>query len=237
MWILSLYVCVCVSPVCDLHGNCRCHHHLHLSLPILTVYRFIHQNSIHNSNSNHNLNSNSNQPCSNNQFAKETRNGKYRAYARGCIELCEKYSKSAVTARSALEEAPCDIKRLEILLPSNGSVPNMGERYDAAIAKEKPFESVTQPVLSESAKAKAGKGGKKEAEVVPNDEDGVVKKAEKSKRKKRAKKVIANETDLKNTAALDEKDEVSEGINWSESESDDDKGESESEDNSVDESD
>jgi len=164
------------------------------------------------------------------KFSKETRNGKYRAYARGCIELCEKYSKFAITARSALEEAPSDIKTLEILLPkntsNNQSAPNMGARYDAAIGREKPFEAMAQPALSKSAKAKAAKGGGMAEEVLvvkdAKGRDANGKEMEKNKRKKRAKKVVLNQADLKNTAALDEKDEVSEGINWSESEADDD---------------
>jgi len=173
------------------------------------------------------------------KFSKETRNGKYRAYARGCIELCEKYSKFAITARSALEEAPSEIKRLEILLPtfnnnSNNSVPNMGARYDAAIAREKPFEAIAQPALSKSAKAKAAKGGMTEEVVEVKDTKG--NEVDKKKRKKRAKKVVLNQADLKNTAALDEKDEVSEGINWSESEADDDDDDDDDDDNGDDDS-
>ena len=52
------------------------------------------------------------------QFSKETRNPRFRAYAKACIDLCDKYSKFAVQARSKLQEAPKDVKLLECLKPT-----------------------------------------------------------------------------------------------------------------------
>ena len=84
------------------------------------------------------------------KYSKDTKNGRYRAYSRGCIELCTKYSAAAIKARSQLLEAPKDVKRLEVLKPSN--VPTMNDRYEASIAKEKRLEQASQPVLSDAAK-------------------------------------------------------------------------------------
>lgn len=151
------------------------------------------------------------------QFAKETKNGKYRAYAKGCIEICEKNSKAATLARSKLHEAPKDIKVLEVLRPSNA--PTMKERYEMAIAKERRLESASQPEISKAAKEKV----KKEKEVLDKkkkEEKEVADKKKNSKKKKN--KIELNEDDLKNVEALEEDDEVQEGINWSESEEEDD---------------
>jgi len=147
------------------------------------------------------------------KFSKETKNGKFRAYARGCIELCEKHAKFAMEARSSLEEAPKDIKRLEILLPAN--VPSMDERYNTEIGKEKRLETASQPVLSNAAKAK-----QKKMAVEKEEEEGKVVKKRK-KRKKKSKTTSVNEVDLKNVDALQEQDEVELGVNWSDSDSDD----------------
>ena len=59
----------------------------------------------------------------------------------------------AALSRSKLEEAPKDIKRIEVLKPSN--IPSVGEQYDMAIAKEKRLEVAQQPVVSEVAKRRA----------------------------------------------------------------------------------
>ncbi|GFH48421.1 hypothetical protein CTEN210_04897 [Chaetoceros tenuissimus] len=143
------------------------------------------------------------------KFAKQTKNGKFRAYARGCIELCEKSSRSAMLARSKLAEAPKDIKVLEILRPPNA--PTMGERYEMAIAKERRLEVASQPDMSKKSAAK------KETKASEN-------KATPSKKTKNApkKKNQVDEEALKNTGALEEQDEVQEGIEWSDSESEED---------------
>ena len=151
---------------------------------------------------------------SNEKFAKVTKNGKFRAYAKGCIELCEKYSKEAVTSRSRLEEAPKDIKRIEVLRPNN--VPSMGERYEMAVAKEKRLETAEQPVLSEAAKKKAK--DEKIAQEQKTQKEGAKTVHNYNKSKKTKDKVQVNKDDLNNVDALKEEDEVEEGIDWSESE-------------------
>lgn len=147
------------------------------------------------------------------KFCKKTKNGKFRAYARGCIELCEKSSRSAMLARSKLEEAPKDVRRIEVLKPNN--TPSMGERYEMAIAKERRLEVASQPVVSKAAKAKAKKiESAVEADTKPEDTKDLKKK------KVVKKKMELDESALNNVEALKEEDEVQEGINWSESESD-----------------
>ena len=146
------------------------------------------------------------------------------------MELCEKYSTFAIKGRSTLADAPMDVRRLEALKPSQ--TPSMRERYENAVAKEKRLEAATQPAM------KAGfqqmvKDAKKEEKANrkrKNDEDSdgdeeaeaEVKKAETKKSKpKKKKKIVVNEADLKNVEALEQDDEVKEGI-WSESESESD---------------
>lgn len=145
-----------------------------------------------------------------------TKNGKFRAYARGCIELCEKHSKVAVLSRSKLEEAPKDIKRIEVLKPNN--IPSMGERHEMAIAKERRLETAEQPALSEAAKRKIEQEKNAQVQKEKKERQKIAKKEKNAKKKKR--KMEVNENDLKNVEALEEDDEVQEGIDWSESESD-----------------
>ena len=103
------------------------------------------------------------------------------------------------------------MKRLEVLKP--GNVPCMGERYEAFIAKEKRLEAASQPALSEGAKKKAQAEAarqQKEAEDKAKKES----KTKKKKVKKEKKKLEVNQTDLDNVDALEEEDEVQEGIDW-----------------------
>ena len=173
------------------------------------------------------------------KFNKEIGNGNWRAFSKGTIELCEKYSIFAVTGRSTLTDAPKDVRRLEALKPT--IVPGIRERYESAIAKERRLEVATQPVM----KVNNGKNVRDyddsddenndatRKSVVKNtpkrrsgsddesdeDEDEKKKTEQKKNPKKRKKAAVVNEADLKNVAALKEQDEVQEGI-WSDSESD-----------------
>merc|ERR1719330_44320 len=142
------------------------------------------------------------------KFAKVTNNGKFRAYTKGCIELCDKHSKAAVLSRSKLEEAPKDIKRIEVLKPNN--VPSMGERYEMAISKEKRLEVAEQPVLSEAAKKKAKEEKKAKDKEEEKKKQKMIEKEKNMKRKKQ--KMEVNQEDLNNVDALKEADEVEEGI-------------------------
>jgi nucleolar complex protein 2 len=162
------------------------------------------------------------------KFNKDVSNGRWRAYAKGTIELCDKYSAFVIQGRSTLVDAPKDIRRLEALKPSN--TPSMGKRYEASVAKEKRLEAATQPVMKAKAKAVAdadGKGGKtksgnkRKSDEVSNESDSEEESPKPKKTKpKTKKKAVVNEADLKNVEALKEEDEVEEGIVWSDSESD-----------------
>jgi len=140
------------------------------------------------------------------------------------MELCEKYSTFAITARATLPDAPKDVRRLEALKPTN--VPTMRERYESAIAKEKRLEAATQPAMKASKKDNDDdKNKRKRKDMEANESDEEEEKEEeveskkKIKPKKKKKAVVVNEDDLNNVKALEEEDEVQEGI-WSDSESD-----------------
>mmetsp|Transcript_9672 Transcript_9672/g.21808 ORF Transcript_9672/g.21808 Transcript_9672/m.21808 type:complete len:879 (-) Transcript_9672:95-2731(-) len=163
------------------------------------------------------------------KFNKEISNGRWRAYSKGSMELCEKYSAFAINGRSTLADAPKDVRRLEALKPTN--IPSMRERYDSAVAKEKRLEAATQPVMKQSYKdavaakkkdAKAKAKRKKNGEDDSDDSDVEAKEEEEKKTKPRKKKKpkVVNQADLKNVEALKEEDEVQEGVAWSDSESD-----------------
>jgi hypothetical protein len=93
----------------------------------------------------------------------------------------------------------------------------MKERYEMAIAKERRLESASQPEISKAAKEKV----KNEKEVLDKKKKEEKEAADKKKNSKKKKnKMELNEYDLKNVEALEEDDEVQEGINWSESEDD-----------------
>ena len=144
------------------------------------------------------------------------------------MELCEKYSTFAIKGRSTLADAPKDVHRLEALKPSQ--TPSMRERYENAVAKEKRLEAATQPAMKagfqqmvkDAKKEEKANRKRKNEEDSDDEEDVEVKKVETKKSKpKKKKKIVVNEADLKNVKALEQDDEVKEGI-WSESESDSD---------------
>ena len=161
------------------------------------------------------------------KFNKEISNGRWRAYSKGTMELCDKYSTFAINGRSTLNEAPKDVRRLEALKPAN--IPSMRERYENAIGKEKRLEAATQPAMKASNKNAGGdkvKSKRKRKGGEANDSDSEEEKKEvsvskKSKPKKKKTAVVVNEADLQNVDALKEEDQVAAGI-WSESESDSD---------------
>jgi nucleolar complex protein 2 len=166
------------------------------------------------------------------KFNKDVSNGRWRAYAKGTIELCEKYSKFVIQGRSTLVEAPKDVRRLEALKPAN--TPSMGERYDAFVAKEKRLEAATQPVMkakpkstpdasaSQGSKKKSGNKRKNEDVDEDSDSDEEDQRQKKSKPKSKKRVTVVNEADLKNVEALKEEDEVQEGVVWSDSDLDSD---------------
>ena len=112
----------------------------------------------------------------------------------------------------------------------------MRERYESAVAKEKRLEAAAQPARKDSNKATVSKGKDTKNKRKRNDEenhdgegddDGETEEKfqlQKSKKikKKKNNKVVVNNEDLNNLDALKEKDEVQDGIVWSE---DDDESE------------
>ena len=102
----------------------------------------------------------------------------------------------------------------------------MGERYDMAIAKERRLEVASQPEVGKAAKEKA-KITKQQAmedaqaqAQAKKDKDSTSTSNRKSKGKINSLRL--DEEALQNVEALEEEDEVQEGIDWSESEEDSD---------------
>ena len=157
---------------------------------------------------------------------KETRNSRWRAYAKGCLDVCDRYSKRAMDERAKLQDvAPKDVKQLEVLRPVN--TPSMGERYKAMIEKEKRLEAATRPVQKHTEKSK--KQLQKEANDSSDEDEDVVTSSKTKKKKKSkaasmlAKKKAAEEAKAKLAATnedevMGEEDEVKEGIDWSDDE-------------------
>lgn len=156
------------------------------------------------------------------KFSKVTRNGRWRAFAKGCIDLCERHAVSAKSDRAKLHEAPKDIKRLEALKPT--STPSMGERYEAAIAKEKRLEQAARPAL----KPKKDEG-KQKRKLDQKDDD---EKSSKSDRVEKAAKKLKVKKQIPEKEALQQKDEVVEGVNWSDDEGSEDESDIGSDDDS-----
>merc|ERR1712070_843765 len=84
------------------------------------------------------------------KFSKQTRNGRWRAYAKGCMELCERYSTKVMNERAngtiLADVAPKDVKQLEVLKPH--SAPSMGQRFKQSLEKEKRLEAASKPIQS-----------------------------------------------------------------------------------------
>lgn len=154
-------------------------------------------------------------------------NGRWRAYSKGSIELCEKYSTQSTQGRAQLIDAPKDIHRLEVLKPV--TAPSMRERYDAAVSKEKRLEAVTNPLVS-SKNTKMGSnkkstklanvGGEESSDDERFEDSDTSEEGNKQTdlAAKKRKFSAVNDADLKNVQALEEEDEVQEGIIWSDSE-------------------
>lgn len=137
------------------------------------------------------------------KFSKETRSARWRAYSKGCLELCSKYYQRAVQERAKLNDvAPRDVKQLELLKPIK--TPAMGERLKQLLEKEKRLEAASRPLQKTNEVKEKSK------------EDGEEKKKTK-KRKRSNKKKSTPIIDVPENA-LEEEDEVQEGIDWSDDE-------------------
>jgi len=145
------------------------------------------------------------------KFAKETRVHRWKAYAKGCIDFCEQNASKAIQDRSALEVVPKDVKKLEILKPAN--VPTMKERYDNALSKEKRMIAVTTPKMNTTPQSSEGKKKSNGAKKRKLQE----KTAEKSTSKGQSgTKSSLREIGEDTIETL--KDDVVEGIEWSDDE-------------------
>lgn len=109
--------------------------------------------------------------------------------------------------RAKLQDiAPKDVKQLEILKPVNK--PSMSERYQQALEKEKRLEAASRPIVQKKqSKRKSGE----------EEEDEPLVSSKKQKRSKKNKKK-ATPTGKYDEGALDQQDEVEEGIDWSDEE-------------------
>lgn len=149
------------------------------------------------------------------QFAKETRSTRWRSFARGCIDTCERYSQATVEGRSKLSEAPKDIQRLECLRPS--SQPSMHKRHQEAIEKERKaveaLRSTTKPddTAENNGDHEVGDGVKLPA----------AKKARKASKKAKSRPSSEAQSNAirDNKDVMGQADQVREGVDWS---SDDD---------------
>merc|ERR1711865_1224759 len=155
------------------------------------------------------------------KFAKDTRNGRWRAYAKGCLEVCTRYSTTAMHDRATnpvLQDlAPKDIKLLEVLRPP--TVPRMGRRHKISLDKEKALDIANKPVQAKG----VGTHPRPTTTAATHDEDADDdadpnnKKRKKNKRRKR-QLATANALLDTNRDALAQQDEVEDGINWSDDE-------------------
>lgn len=145
------------------------------------------------------------------KYSKETRNGRWRAYAKGCMELCERYSTHAMNERGngtiLTDVAPKDVKQLEVLRLH--SAPSMGQRYKQSLEKEKRLEVASKPVQNK--RSSDLKSNKKEVE----NSNHKSKNKESKSSKKRARKSEVDEALEQGNASLNQADKVEEGINWS----------------------
>ena len=146
------------------------------------------------------------------KFAKETRSPRWKTFARGCLDTCERYSAFATSARCKLREAPRDIQRLECL--RQASEPSMLERLNAIVEKERMQWEAVKPALKRKGTGKDDKGSEDEASVNEDEEETKPKKKRAKKAPKQAQKAkLASPEEAANLMA--QRDEVKEGIDWS----------------------
>jgi hypothetical protein len=122
-----------------------------------------------------------------------------------------------------LGEAPKDVKRLEVLKPTDE--PSMGDRYDAAIAKENRLEAAVRPAT----KVKAPEGEPDGEESGDSDEEEL-RPSKKQKGKGSTGKNGKGHTEemhLTSKEAFELEDEVQEGIDWMDEDENSDEEDSE----------
>ena len=142
------------------------------------------------------------------RFAKDTNQPRWRALAKSCIETCQSYTDFAVQARSKLQEAPKDIKRLECLRPITEK--SMYERHEDAIKREQLQKQQLAGVKAKVPKRSAP------ANDDGDDADVQPKKKQKSKKKKAKKQRGSDAAQAKASGAMPEQeDQLEEGVDWS----------------------
>jgi nucleolar complex protein 2 len=152
-------------------------------------------------------------------FSKESsRQPRWRAMAKGCIETCEKYSTFAVQARQKLQESPKDIQQLECLRPT--TMKTMRERHDESVQRE---QKLLDERMKENRVLEEKKRPVREEESDQDDEDDdqddAQKKTTKTKKKQKSKRTELPREPI-DEKALEEDDAVQEGVDWSDDDSD-----------------
>lgn len=160
-----------------------------------------------------------------NHFSKTTRNSRWRAFAKACIELIEKYASIAVIARSKISGAPKDVQRLEFLLPIGAKT--MQERHEESVSKE-------HQLLETQSSSFRQKKNQDDADVAAdvNIENSDYRKEVQSMKHKKVARVKeknveskARQTDVKTKQLLavdelmEENDHMEVGIDWLDDES------------------
>ena len=129
-------------------------------------------------------------------FSRATRQPRWRKFADGILDLCNKHATHAILCRAKLQEAPKDVQQLECLKPV--STPSMKERHKALIDKEVNKHLVTTTTLSTAAlgtmtgsqgeKVQGSKSTKNKTQNDNDEEDEEEMKEEESVGKKDDKK-------------------------------------------------
>jgi nucleolar complex protein 2 len=155
------------------------------------------------------------------KFNKEVRNPRWRTFAKGCLDTCERYSKYAVQGRSKLLEAPKDVAQLECL--KQHSQPSMRERHEVSVEKEQKSLEASRALANPDAgkKSKPTEDMDDEEEEDNEEEDAESNKSKKKKRNKKAKVVARDNTPepvFASAETLEQEDQVKEGVEWSDEE-------------------
>ncbi|GMI43159.1 hypothetical protein TeGR_g1601, partial [Tetraparma gracilis] len=162
-------------------------------------------------------------------FGKGTFNQKWGAFASGAVELCGKHAVAAKQARAKFDGAPKDAaNKLEILKPQGA--PNMGDRLEASVKKEKRFEdwnSEGEIAVGEKQRAKERKEREKAEAQEREEREREERAKEKGSKKKKSQgeRYIEEGADLDDDEVEDIEDEVQDLADWSDE--DDDEEESE----------
>jgi nucleolar complex protein 2 len=168
------------------------------------------------------------------KFVKDQLNPKWRSFAKGCIEACERNSTFVEKGRLELEGGPKGVKRLEVLKPKN--VLSMKERLESVTSKEKRLEDLPKPKVSAKEEKKQQEErarGLKQQEKLGKKEMAKEAREEKVRAEKRKNATLAEDFDEDVDVDMLGGDEVGEGLDWSD---DDDEEEVDAMEGSDDES-